>query len=98
MKERTVNANLKKRMLVVLSIIFWIGAAWGGLTLLSSVTAIQGNSQHYSENGVLVLQASVIPVMVAVEISVCVFGILLVRNARKRLVQVTDPEMSHSTI
>lgn len=90
--------NLKRRMLAVLSIIFWIGVVWGGLTLFSSVTAIQGNSQNYSGNGAWVLQASIIPIMVAAQISVCIFGILLVRNARKRLVQVTEPEMSHSTI
>jgi hypothetical protein len=99
MKELNMNSKkLKKRMLTVLSIIFWIGTAWGGLTFLSSVSGIQSYFRNSSGNSPAALQAAVVPIMIAVQITVCVLGIVVVGNARKTLVQTTKTEMSHDAI
>ncbi len=92
------SKKLKKRMLTVLSIIFWIGTAWGGLTFLSSVSGIQSYFRNSSGNSPAALQAAVVPIMIAVQITVCVLGIVVVGNARKTLVQTTKTEMSHDAI
>jgi hypothetical protein len=90
--------NLRNLMLLILSAIFRIGAVGGGLMFLSSVTGIQGNFYNYSVNRASAFEAAIIPTMIAVQIAVCAFGIVVVRKARKTQVQATETEMSHSVI
>lgn len=87
--------NLRNLMLAILSTIFWIGAVGGALAFLFSVSGIQGNFENYSVNGAVAFEAAIIPTMIAVQIAVCAFGIVIVRKARKKQVQVIQTEMSH---
>lgn len=90
--------NLRNLVLAILSAIFWVGVVGGGLAFLFSVSGIQGNFQNYSVNGASAFVAAIIPMMIAVQIAVCTFGIVVVRKARRTPVQVTETEMSHSVV
>ncbi len=94
-----MNAKtLRSLMLLILSAIFWIGAVGEGLMFLFSVTGIQGNFQNYSANSASAFEAAIIPTMIAVQIAVCAFGIVVVRKGRQTQVQATETEMNRSVI